>query len=1143
MSFYLTLKYGREKDEIPVQLVDEEGNGLDLEDPELVVEFEEPSKTITFKNIVDAKQGVYSDDVLIGRVSGTSINTITVNGVIYEYDQTNISNDKDAEGLQYRGEKWQYKDSAGEFSELDDQTITFVYKKQASTEAPAINGINTVDTDVKGIDLKLFNYNEQINGGSKSDVVAPDRALTFKNDGEGVDGTNKKRDGNNHPIGWLNADKYGGGLAQGIVQNTLQEGYPVTSAGRDGNRSLQYLFDADYDTVNDNLDNAVTEYPANYLFTYDPDTGYYEYDSAKNAANYDTQNNRFNVYNYTEAANTESGKENEGSFLPFNNAQAADAAGSWSDRKFLFEEETVDYWFGMSMTAEFIQPKGGKVNGQEMVFEFTGDDDVWVFIDGKLVLDLGGVHSAVSGSINFATGVVSITDTKGDNVTNVSSLNEIFELEGNTTFDDYSTHTIEYFYLERGGDVANCHIKFNLPTIPEEDLAVAKTVTQLGTNDQVSNSTPFSFVLKENGTPKGGVSYNVYDLDDYTANPEQPGEAITSGKTGDGGIFKLKANQVAVFENLVQDGDASAYTVTEQLGDTLAAQVSGVYVNGESSGNYTAEFENGTYALFNNRIKDKGEYDLELQKKWKSKSGADLNDSAIPFSKIEVDVVQYYKTGTGDTTQKLNQQTLVLSSENGWKASYGMPIKNYTSFKVESEKIYIEGVEAPIVTYFYNGENWTASWPNPDYEKKYEGWTIGEFVFSRDYGSATLTGDGWRPNCNNLNIDVPGGNVIIINLATNGAELVGGKNFLVWMPSFDNMPENAQQAIKEAAVKSGIYSSLKSTEQIVFYDPDKYPDLMTGVKIAYNEDGIVNIQMESTDKWRQVAWRSFQFSDNTISASLTNTLDTTTATTSVTVEKEWLNGNNQVVEAPENITEITVYLKNKKDSRVVQAVKLNSYNRWRYTFDNLPTYNTDGTLAEYIVEEAAVQGYTPDYIPVEGGFIIQNRPSNGKLIIMKEIKNDAGQNVAGFGGGKDVFSFKITDTDGKTWYMHVNGAGTAVVTGTEAEDEKFIELPAGTYTVSELDNLNYDSTKTKVQVGTGESQTATSTTVTISGNETVVTFTNTPKSDPGITDGSGVINSFQKDGNVITITGTPVKNEDGSKDDTVVTDKTTTSGN
>lgn len=163
-------------------------------------------------------------------------------------------------------------------------------------------------------------------------------------------------------------------------------------------------------------------------FRYNAATNRYEYDSKKN-----------NLF-----ANKDTG--------------VLEYASALSDGYFPLGEG--NYWFGMATTLPFIYKNGGKVNGEDMVFEFAGDDDVWVFVDGKLVLDLGGIHNAVTGKINFATGVVTTVGriSKGDK-DNTEHYSSLFD----TGFDTSAAeHTVKIFYLERGAGKANCKMSFNL---------------------------------------------------------------------------------------------------------------------------------------------------------------------------------------------------------------------------------------------------------------------------------------------------------------------------------------------------------------------------------------------------------------------------------------------------------------------------------------------------------------------------------------------------------------------------------------------------------------------------------------------------------------------------------------------------------
>ena len=93
-------------------------------------------------------------------------------------------------------------------------------------------------------------------------------------------------------------------------------------------------------------------------------------------------------------------------------------------------------------------------NGDPIIFEFSGDDDLWVFIDGKLAMDIGGIHQPTSGTINFQTGVVTVN---GQTQLTANQFNSRFP-----DLYDGKQHTLQVFYIERGGCDSNCKIKFNM---------------------------------------------------------------------------------------------------------------------------------------------------------------------------------------------------------------------------------------------------------------------------------------------------------------------------------------------------------------------------------------------------------------------------------------------------------------------------------------------------------------------------------------------------------------------------------------------------------------------------------------------------------------------------------------------------------
>lgn len=358
-----------------------------------------------------------------------------------------------------------------------------------------------------------------------------------------------------------------------------------------GERSLKYLFSAG--------DHAVTAYsPTNTILQ--KNGTYYFYNSADNAVDYDIDNKVFRIRNYAERNGTTSlsGTPNQYyDFLPFNYT-GGQVIGTFRDDggAYNLESKDVDYWFGMRMDVDFYQSKDGMLNGEEMVFSFTGDDDIWVFIDDVLVLDLGGTHGSVTGTINFATGnIEQHLDWEGNlGVENVTSfpttIKKCYDEAGGAPnggwngniFADYTKHKLSFFYLERGTSVATCAIDFNLPTLPEKSLKVSKTLQ--ADNDaytdavkQLENTMEYKFrVVKADASGNPTDKLLIEKGDSYTVSGAGVNEIRTVGEYG---YFTLKAGQTAEFTNMLNRFDTNESVKKYVVQEVLPTNQTGQYSN------------------------------------------------------------------------------------------------------------------------------------------------------------------------------------------------------------------------------------------------------------------------------------------------------------------------------------------------------------------------------------------------------------------------------------------------------------------------------------------------------------------------------------------------------------------------------------
>lgn len=331
-------------------------------------------------------------------------------------------------------------------------------------------------------------------------------------------------------------------VAQGIVGKNLDDGNLITSYTNENGDTVKVPFfnedaypnQSKYMRFYNNLQFPFTK------TTNDKGVSTYSFDSAKNTVYYDYDNKK--IVRKDDLKIHDASKDNSIGYFPFNSTDPDQSA-----------KDNLNYGFGTQFTIPFTVTETGKnVDGSEMEFNFTGDDDVWVYIDGALVLDMGGAHNKAEGKINFAKQEATIrtgtsnaklgnsltvggrTPAEPNGNTTVKFENIMVKKSGSepVTLDKYmkksgTVHELKMYYMERGMWNSNMSISYSFVPLPS-GLTLSKTLDTTDVNAGLKNAVQgldnFDFKIQKknlktdeaNYSDVENLGYTLYDYDDRT---------------------------------------------------------------------------------------------------------------------------------------------------------------------------------------------------------------------------------------------------------------------------------------------------------------------------------------------------------------------------------------------------------------------------------------------------------------------------------------------------------------------------------------------------------------------------------------------------------------------------------------------------
>lgn len=409
-----------------------------------------------------------------------------------------------------------------------------------------ISGTKNISVDLYNYDIEAYNSKMGLNSNS---LLLRSTWGNYKSDGYMISENNA----HNESCGKT-------GIYYGLVQPNLNNGNIVF------NKTAKF-FDDQFDT------SVGTKYSnANFEFIYNENSKEYSYNSEENHVHYNENTNTISQYAGIGPNVLPDGSDlTKHGFFPFTDE----------------EDNMIDYGFGMKMNIDFQLRADGTIDGSNaMTFSFSGDDDVWVFIDGQLVLDLGGLHSRRGGTIDFHEKEVRYDKvTYKDDKTGEDIISDVTAVSGEkpdlTKFWEEleaGEHTLTMYYLERGGNDSNCEIKFNLLVINRE------------------GELEFNKIDSETKDGLSGVSFSLYDTNQINSET-QPIATTVSDSDGKvifdiGGLDTTKTyylKEVATPFGYQTNDEIYTVKLSEEKIDTTIKVTGKIY---KSDGTFVTSIEN-----------------------------------------------------------------------------------------------------------------------------------------------------------------------------------------------------------------------------------------------------------------------------------------------------------------------------------------------------------------------------------------------------------------------------------------------------------------------------------------------------------------------------------------------------------------------